>query len=101
MASQHEASKGTANKQPFKLVKRANLRPVIEIYWSDLEAVSIRGAVDAVTRAGGAILMSRTSDGGALSICILDGDCKVKEYPHTSAEAEELLAAILDQYSGV
>jgi hypothetical protein len=101
MASQHEAGKSTASKQPFKLVKRTNLRPVLEIHWSDLSPDSIRGAVDAVTRAGAAILMGRTSDGGALSICILDGDSKIKEYPHTVEEATQLLAAILEEYSGV
>lgn len=101
MATQHETGKQSAGKQPFKMVRRTNLRPVIEIHWSDIDPQHIRGAVDAITRAGAAVLLGRTSDGGALSICILDGDSKIKEYPHTTEETEQLLAAILDEYSGV
>jgi len=101
MASQHEQRKQTNPKEPVQLRRRSNLRPVLDIYWSDVESSAIRGAIDAVSRSGGAIMFGRTSDGGALSVCILDGDTKIKEYPHTAAEAEETLKAILDEYSGI
>lgn len=87
--------------QTPSLQRRSNLRPVIEIHWSDIDATSIRGALDAVTRMGGAIMFGRTSDGGALSICILDGDSKIKEYPHTVEEAEAVMSAILEEWVGL
>jgi len=101
MATQHETGKNKTATTPTPLRRRSNLRPVLTVYWSSIEATSIRGALDAVTRAGGAIMFGRTSDGGALSICILDRDQKIKEYPHTSEEAEEVLAAILEEYVGI
>ena len=98
MASQHE-QKGKPNaNQPTPLRRRTNLRPVLEIHWGDIDATAIRLAIDAVTRAGGAIMVGRTSDGGALSVCILDGDTKIKEYPHTVDEATALLRAIAEEY---
>lgn len=102
MATQHEtkSAKGASNA-PTPLRRRSNLRPVVEIHWSDLEAQDIRLAVDAVTRMGGAILFGRTSDGGALSICILDGHEKIKEYPHTVAEATAILTSIVEEWLGI
>jgi len=101
MASQHETRSKPSENKPIQLRKRSNLRPVLEIYWSDIDAAAIRLAIDAVTRAGGAIMVGRTSDGGALSVCILDGDTKIKEYPHTIEEAVALLGAIADEYVGI
>ena len=100
MASQHETNKGkTAAGQPA-MVRRTNLRPAIEIHWSDVDAQKLRGAVDALTRRGCAVILGVTSDGGALSVCILDKDTKIREYPHTGLEAEQLLDVILEEYTG-
>lgn len=101
MATQHETGKNKGTNQPTPLRRRSNLRPVLDIYWSAIDATKIRAALDGVTRQGGAIMFGRTSDGGALSVCILDGDTKIKEYPHTVAEAEETLTAILEEYVGL
>jgi hypothetical protein len=48
----------------------------------------MRRAVDAITRAGGAIMFGLTQDGGAFSLCILSNREKLKDYPHTSEECE-------------
>jgi len=98
MASQHETRSKPGENKPVPIRRRSNLRPVMEIHWSDIDAVALRLAIDAVTRAGGAIMVGRTSDGGALSVCILDGDTKIKEYPHTVEEAVALLGAIAAEY---
>jgi hypothetical protein len=71
------------------------------VYWSDADATALRLAVDSITRAGAAVMFGRTSDGGALSICILDGDSKIKEYPHTAEEVADTLAAIAEEYVGI
>lgn len=99
MASQHEATRGNGKGKGGPLARRKNLRAVVPIYWSDAEQGALRLAVDAVTRGGAAIMLGRTSDGGALSICILDGDTKIKEYPHSTEELSALLAAIADEYT--
>lgn len=81
------------------MTRRANLRPVIEIHWSDIDATTLRLAVDSATRAGAAIMFGRTTDGGALSVCILDGPDKIKEYPHSASEAEALLRAVSEEFA--
>lgn len=99
MATQHETGNNRTPAGKPALLKRNNLRPAIEIHWSDLDALKLRGAVDAVTRMGGAIILGVTSDGGALSLCILDKQDKIREYPHTAVEAEQVLDAIMEQYT--
>jgi len=98
MATQHEKGTGRGNGKVVSLHRRTNLRPAIEIHWSEANAEKLRLAVDAVSRCGAAIMLGRTSDGGALSICILDGDSKIKEYPHTAEELAETLDAIAAEY---
>lgn len=99
MATQHETGNNRTPGGKPALVKRTNLRPAIEIHWSDLDAIKLRGAVDALTRRGCACILGVTSDGGALSLCILDRDTKIREYPHTPLEAEQVLDAILEEYT--
>lgn len=64
--------------------------------WSDVDATRLRTCADAVTRAGGAIMLGLTSDGGAFSICVLLADEKIKEYPHGKEECEKLLVALTE-----
>jgi len=61
------------------------------IAWSEVDGPSIKNCIDAVTRDGCAIVFSRTSDGGALVLTLLDGPTRVKEYPTKAAEAAQLL----------
>lgn len=101
MATQHEQAKGKSNGRGPTLQRRNNLRPLFPIYWNEADAEKLRLAVDCVTRAGAAIMLGRTSDGGALSVCILDGDTKIKEYPHTADEVADVVQAIIDEYAGL
>jgi len=68
-------------------------------HWSDIEPTDIRGCVDAVTRAGGAVMLGLTSDGGAFSVCVLHGDDKIKEYPHGISECTDLLKALTQYFA--
>jgi len=67
--------------------------------WSDIQPEIIRGCTDAVTRAGGAIMLGLTSDGGAFSICVLHGEDKIKEYPHGRAECEDLMRELTEYFA--
>jgi len=66
--------------------------------WGDIDATALRGAIDAVTRGGGAIMLGLTSDGGAYSVCVLQDSDKMKEYPHSAGECEEMLRGLVEWY---
>lgn len=50
------------------------------IGWDEVDAVALAALVAAVTNAGDALILGRTSDGGALSLTILSGNDKHREY---------------------
>src|SRR5690242_15489606 len=54
--------------------------------WSDIDASLIGEFVQLVTSHGSAVICGVTSDGGALSITILDGDERIKDWPATVDE---------------
>lgn len=67
------------------------------IGWDEVDAVTVAAFVAAVTNAGDAVILGRTSDGGALSVCILSGDTKHREYlsdPDAAVEALKRLAVL-------
>lgn len=59
----------------------------------------LRNAIVAVTDAGAAIQLGRTSDGGALTIYVYDGDRRIREWPHEAEKAEGVLKWLTDMYS--
>jgi hypothetical protein len=84
---------------PKSLVWRKNASGTDVCHWSDVDSAVIRGAVDAVARAGGAIMFGVTSDGGCFSVCLLHNAEKIKEYPHNAEEVSDLLEEIIRHYS--
>lgn len=56
-------------------------------------------ALDAVLRSGNGIILSRTSDGGAISITILVGDKRQRTYCSNDEELEEALSAMREAFS--
>jgi hypothetical protein len=66
--------------------------------WGDIDPSTLRGAIDSVTKGGGAIMLGLTSDGGAYSVCILQDSDKMKEYPHSKLECEDLLRGVTEWY---
>lgn len=75
----------------FQKSWRPNIKDRTERHYSDIDADKLRLAIDACTRAGGAIMFGVTSDQGAFSVVILSGDQKVKEYPASNTEMTALL----------
>lgn len=84
-------TKGQTNKwaDNFALKSRGN------ISWKDASPELLISAVAAATEDGAALLLSKTSDGGALSIHVLAGDSTHKLYPATTDELSEALQLIL------
>lgn len=61
----------------------------------------ILAAIDAVARTGRAIMIARTSDGGAWSITILNDGARHKVYGREQDELDTIFSDILDAYGDV
>lgn len=64
------------------------------VTWADADVEMLRRAVMAVVEDGGAIILGRTSDGGALMVQILHGQGRVKIYPASQDELDTALMEI-------
>jgi len=95
---EYTAGKGSRNGKKDSHVVRPNYRGLGSVSWSDIDAPDIAELVRVCASAGAAIMFGATSDGGALSICILDGVEKIKEYPRTGTEISSLLLWLKDEY---
>lgn len=69
------------------------------VEWDGVPNQLLRDAICAVTGRGAAIMLSRTTDGGALSITVLDGGERIKEYPRDVDECEQTLRWLVDMFS--
>lgn len=65
-------------------------RPRRSINWDEIPQDKIGLLVHAVTHAGAAIMLGRTSDGGALSVTVLDGESRIREWPNSVEEFDSL-----------
>ena len=61
------------------------------IAWGDLDTDSIGRCVSRLCDAGYGIVLGKTSDGGALSITILDGNERYKDYPTSVTDFENFV----------
>lgn len=62
--------------------------------WEEADAQELWRTVCAVTEAGDALTLGKTSDGGAVSITILSGRERLKHYAHSAEEIESILHRI-------
>jgi uncharacterized protein YcgI (DUF1989 family) len=62
--------------------------------WEDADQEEIWRTIIAVTNAGDGITLSKTRDGGALSIVLLSGDQRVRLYARGADEVSERLKEI-------
>lgn len=65
--------------------------PTATISYAELDGKLLQECIDAVTRDGCAMVFSRTSDGGALAITLLEGTNRHKYYPNSREQAERKL----------
>lgn len=63
--------------------------------WLDADAEMLRAAIASATEDGAGLLLSKTSDGGALSIYVLTGGATHKLYPASVEELNEALQLIV------
>jgi len=77
---------------------RRNYKQRELLTYSGDAAEIVSSMVDVCTRNGAAIMFGLTSDGGAFSVCCLSRDEKIKEYPSSVAELEQLYMWFRDVY---
>lgn len=66
-----------------------------DISWADVSGPLIKQALAAATDDGCALIFSKTSDGGALSLTVLAGKERSKLYAKTTDIAESLLHELI------
>jgi hypothetical protein len=66
-------------------------KPVSVVSYDSVSKDVIHAAITTITDNGCAILLSRTADGGAYSITMLDGDERVRDWPHDAEGCEKSL----------
>lgn len=81
--------KGTIESRWAKLKAQATDTPGCSWDWAPSELLA--DAIVSVTGDGAALLLSKTSDGGALSLTILDGTHRLKWYPASEPELRDIL----------
>lgn len=64
------------------------------VRWDSVDAAVLLAAVDAITEAGDAVVLARSSDGGVLSITVCTGPERVKFYSKDGLEANRTLLDI-------
>lgn len=96
MANGNNTGRRDVKKDSYSV--RPNYRSLAAISWSDIDSDIVSSLVVAVTAAGAAVMLSKTSDGGALAITVLDGDSKLKEYPRTETEVSNFVLWLKDEY---
>jgi|SRR4030095_3541685 len=89
---------GNGNNGKDSYAVRPNYRSLATISWSDIDSDIISDLVATVTKAGAAVMFGVTSDGGALSLCILDQQSKLKEYPRSETEVHNFALWLKDEY---
>lgn len=68
--------------------------------WRDVDAAAILDAIVAVTDAGDALMLSKTSDGGAYSITVMSGGKSAKVWPSDPEAAVEILIKLTANAQG-
>lgn len=62
--------------------------------WEEADQGILKAAIVSATEDGAALLLSKTSDGGALAIHVLHGTSRSKLYPASAQELKEALQLI-------
>lgn len=81
----------TENPAVSKYARLAERNAAASISWEEVDGRAIKAALVAATEDGCALIFSKTSDGGALSLTILAGATRNKLYAKTAGQAESQL----------
>lgn len=85
----------TANPAVSKYARLSESSSNGPVEWEEVDGRLIKAAIAAATRDGCALIFSRTSDGGALSVTLLAGSDRHKKYAKSAELAESLLHELI------
>lgn len=68
----------------------------VQISWSSLGETSMHAFVSQVTELGYTVCFSRTKDGSSLSLTVMAGNEKIKEYIHPGDDILNIVRSIMD-----
>ena len=88
------ASFASTNNPFFGGPKRKGIAPEF------VEVSNFGKAVDVLTKAGCALMVGHTRDGGAVVLTILDGDKRHRTYCSDDTELQEAVTAMIEMYDG-
>jgi hypothetical protein len=91
MAQTRRTSDPPARKEASKWGRVGPTKDRDPIHWSSCDARVLQAAIVAATEDGAAVLLSKTSDGGALALQILSGSARYKYYASNTVELDDLL----------
>ena len=91
MVSNPARSKGTGDRKRLRAVRDP-------ISWLDIDPKAVIHFIGEFTNDGAAVILGRTRDMGSLSVCVLMGDTKEKEYFSNAREAVVVMDDILDDF---
>lgn len=83
---------------PSRLAQRRAKASRGRVTWADVDPARLQTMIDRITQTGALVSFSRTSDGGALHLRVLDGNDGAKEYATTAQEADDLIEEFVDLY---
>lgn len=97
--SKPSLQKGVENTSGLaaRLAARKKQQSRYGITWQDAHDAKLSQAISSVVDTGSLISFSRTSDGGALVLTILDGTDKTPYYVTTGEEVDELLSWLIEE----
>jgi hypothetical protein len=84
------------DKLKDRRLSRRNDEP---ISWNSITSGTIASLVQSATAIGGCAILGTTSDGGALSVTVIVGDDRIREYPRTDDEVAELARQLAEEYA--
>lgn len=87
-----DATSNPAISKYARLSESASAGPV---GWEEVDGRLIKAALVAATEDGCALIFSKTSDGGALSVTLLAGQDRHKKYAKSAELAESLLHELI------
>lgn len=82
-----------------RLQSRAARNARRKIEWSDCDMELLQRAIATTTATGALISFSKTSDGGALHLRVMDGQDEAKEYASSPEDANALLEEFAQLYA--
>ncbi len=96
MASRSSSSKGPQTPAGGRtLADLFKTRADRRARFQDAGTETLAEAIDHVIDAGAGLILSRTSDGGAIAVTILMGTARVKAYAATQDELDEIVTRLL------